>query len=139
MNESLQDFPLVILLVGAMVVAGIVARALCERGGIPALVGYIGLGFVLKLADTRLGLLSPVAWEEKAMTYEGNFLPATKYPAMSLASRPPHSPMPRRRTPYATSTARMMGAGTIIQDRWGGERSPAVVCRADENRRAIRM
>ena len=63
MNESLQDFPLVILLVGAMVVAGIVARALCARGGIPALVGYIGLGFALRLADARLGLLSPVAWD----------------------------------------------------------------------------
>ena len=40
--------------------------------------------------------LSPVAFELKAMTHDGSFFPATKYPATLFDSRPPQTPMPSR-------------------------------------------
>lgn len=61
MNESMQAVSLIIMLVGAMVVAGIAIKALCVRLGVPALIGYFALGFALRVADARLGLLSPAA------------------------------------------------------------------------------
>ncbi len=61
MNESMQTVSLIIMLVGAMVVAGIAVKALCARLAVPALIGYFALGFALRLADARLGLLSPAA------------------------------------------------------------------------------
>ena len=49
---------MVILLVGATVVLAILVKAALGRLGIPALVGYMGLGFLLQLAGTPWGLLS---------------------------------------------------------------------------------
>jgi hypothetical protein len=42
--------------------------------------------------------LSPVELEENAMTHDGSFFPATKYPETVLDSRPPQRPMASRMT-----------------------------------------
>ncbi|MDH3603269.1 MAG: cation:proton antiporter, partial [Candidatus Tectomicrobia bacterium] len=49
---------IVVLLVGATVVLAILVKAGLERIGVPALIGYMGLGFLLRLAGTSWGLLS---------------------------------------------------------------------------------
>jgi Kef-type K+ transport system membrane component KefB len=49
---------IVILLVGATVVLAILVKASLERIGVPALIGYMGLGFLLRLVGTSWGLLS---------------------------------------------------------------------------------
>ncbi len=58
MNESVQMLPLLVLLMGVAITLAMLAKALLEKVGIPALVGYLTLGFVLKLVDTQWHLLS---------------------------------------------------------------------------------
>jgi len=48
---------LLVALVGCIVVGSIILRSYCEKLRIPALVGYIALGFVLHLADIKFNLL----------------------------------------------------------------------------------
>ncbi len=61
MNEPMQAVSLIIMLFGAMVGAGVAIKALCVRLWVPALIGYVALGFALRVADARLDLLSPLA------------------------------------------------------------------------------
>lgn len=56
--EAEVEFLLIILLVGATIVLTILLKASLERFGIPALIGYLLLGFLMKLADVRGVLLS---------------------------------------------------------------------------------
>jgi len=58
LTGSVQSVSFLILLVGLLIVASVVLRALLDRSCIPALVGFMGLGFVLTLADHRWDLIS---------------------------------------------------------------------------------
>lgn len=53
-----KTLPLLILLVGAAIALAILIKAGMTRLGVPALVGYLGLGFLLRLADVQWGILS---------------------------------------------------------------------------------
>ena len=56
--EAEFEFLLIILLVGATIVLTILLKACFERIGIPALIGYLLLGFLMKLLDVQGLLLS---------------------------------------------------------------------------------
>ena len=56
--EAEFEFMLIILLVGATIVLTILLKASLEWVGIPALIGYLLLGFLMKLADVQGILLS---------------------------------------------------------------------------------
>lgn len=62
MSETGFDTSVLILLVGLVIVANFLAKSLLERWALPALVGYIGLGFLLRLADGILPVLDAGAW-----------------------------------------------------------------------------
>ncbi|MFP4119697.1 cation:proton antiporter [Coleofasciculus sp.] len=53
MNESAQTLPLLILLVGAIITISILVKEGMTRLGLPSLVGYLVLGFLLRLADSQ--------------------------------------------------------------------------------------
>ena len=56
-TEPIQSLPFLVLLIGAVVVASILLRALLDRTYVPSLVGFMALGFLLRLADSRWGFL----------------------------------------------------------------------------------
>lgn len=58
MTGALHSIPFLILLIGLLIAAAVVVRALLDRIYVPALVGFIGLGFLLGLADDSFDLLS---------------------------------------------------------------------------------
>ncbi|GAB4334577.1 MAG: cation:proton antiporter [Candidatus Abyssubacteria bacterium] len=60
MNE--HDLIFLILLVGTLIVLCILIKNGLDRTPIPALVGFIGLGFLVKLSDTTFGFLSEDAY-----------------------------------------------------------------------------
>ncbi|MEQ9357919.1 hypothetical protein [Coleofasciculus chthonoplastes] len=53
MNESAQTLSLLILLVGAISTISILIKEGMTRLGLPSLVGYLVLGFLLRLADSQ--------------------------------------------------------------------------------------
>jgi Kef-type K+ transport system membrane component KefB len=57
--EHTGDIPILIMLVGTLVVLSILTKSLFKRLCMPSLVGYMGLGFLLRLADVKFGFLSP--------------------------------------------------------------------------------
>lgn len=59
MTEALRAQTVPLLLVGATVVLATLARAGLTRVGVPAMVGYLLIGFGLSAADAGLGLLAP--------------------------------------------------------------------------------
>ncbi|MDB9541219.1 cation:proton antiporter [Anabaenopsis tanganyikae CS-531] len=59
MNESLQALPLLVLLVGIAIAIAIFIKSGLESIGVPALVGYLVVGFVLRLIDHQWHILSP--------------------------------------------------------------------------------
>jgi Kef-type K+ transport system membrane component KefB len=61
--ETQFNHPLVILLVGCIIVLAILVRSCFTRAGLPPLVGFILLGFLLNLADFQYTFLSPWARE----------------------------------------------------------------------------
>ena len=63
MIESAQTLPLVILLMGIALTFAILIKTLLAKVGIPALIGYLALGFLLKLADVEWNFLSVEAKE----------------------------------------------------------------------------
>ncbi|MGB6300221.1 MAG: cation:proton antiporter [Rivularia sp. (in: cyanobacteria)] len=63
MIESVQTLPLVILLMGVALTLAILVKTLLAKIGIPALIGYLTLGFLLKLADVEWNFLSTQAEE----------------------------------------------------------------------------
>jgi Kef-type K+ transport system membrane component KefB len=50
--------PLLILLIGLLVIVAILLQSRLKAIGLPSLIGFIFLGFAIRLADTRLGFLS---------------------------------------------------------------------------------
>jgi Kef-type K+ transport system membrane component KefB len=58
MIESGHNLPLLILLIGLAVVAGVLIQAGLSRTMIPPLVGYLCLGGLFKILDMRLGFMS---------------------------------------------------------------------------------
>ena len=63
MNETGVNITLLVLLVGSLVTLVILLKAGLARLGFPALVGYIGLGFVLRVINMNYGLFSEQAME----------------------------------------------------------------------------
>ena len=58
MDHSIQ-YPALILLMGGLVVAGIFVKAGLKQIGLPDLVGFLFLGLLLRLIDTRYPFLGP--------------------------------------------------------------------------------
>jgi len=58
MSEYTTNFPLLIGLVGGVIVLIMWVKAALDRIAIPPLVGYLGLGFGLRIADQQFGLFS---------------------------------------------------------------------------------
>lgn len=58
MTPAEQALLLLILLVGAILVLAILVKAGLEHIGVPALVGYIALGLLLRVADQRWQLFA---------------------------------------------------------------------------------
>jgi len=52
-----QGLPLAILIFGAVVILAILIKAGLERLSLPALIGFMALGFAVRLSDSRWGLL----------------------------------------------------------------------------------
>ena len=63
MIESVHTLPLVILLMGIGLTLAILIKTLLAKISIPALIGYLTLGFLLKLADVEWNFLSTEATE----------------------------------------------------------------------------
>ena len=55
--SSLESLPLLVALVGIAVILAILLKASLQKIGIPALIGYLGLGLMLGLADERWDIL----------------------------------------------------------------------------------
>ena len=62
MNE-IEELPILVLLVGIALFLAILTKAGMSRLGIPALVGYIGLGFLFRLINTQISFISPAVQE----------------------------------------------------------------------------
>jgi len=58
MNGTIENLPLVIVVIGATVVVAMILRGGCRRIGIPALAGYMVLGVVMRVLDGKGHLLS---------------------------------------------------------------------------------
>lgn len=58
--------PLLVLLVGSTIILAILIKAGLERIGVPSLIGFLILGFLLRLCDSQWGFLS----EESQSIYE---------------------------------------------------------------------
>ncbi|WP_026381649.1 cation:proton antiporter [Afifella pfennigii] len=58
MSGSQQALALLVVIIGALIVAAIILRALLERTYVPALIGFMALGFLLRLADDRWHFLN---------------------------------------------------------------------------------
>lgn len=58
MNGSIENLPLMILLIGATVVAAMILRGGCRRAGIPALAGFMVLGVAMRVLDGEGRLLT---------------------------------------------------------------------------------
>jgi Kef-type K+ transport system membrane component KefB len=59
MSEGALALPLVVLLVGVAIALSIAIKAGTSRVGVPNLLGYLLLGFLLRLADAQWQFLSP--------------------------------------------------------------------------------
>ena len=66
MIENGHNLPLLVLLIGLAVMAGVLVKAALSRTMIPPLVGYLCLGGLLKVLDLHLGFMS----EPFAMVFE---------------------------------------------------------------------
>jgi len=58
MIASAETFPFLVLILGGVVVITIFIRAGFKRIGLPSLVGFMGLGFIIKLGGVKVGILS---------------------------------------------------------------------------------
>ena len=62
MTDAAMADTVMMALVGGAVVATVLVKALCDRLAIPALVGYLLIGFVLRLADQQWHFLTDTIW-----------------------------------------------------------------------------
>jgi Kef-type K+ transport system membrane component KefB len=53
-----SEILLVIVLIGTTIVLALLVKSGLESVGLPSLVGYVTLGFLIRLVDSRWGLLS---------------------------------------------------------------------------------
>ena len=58
MSEYQLDYPFVIMMVGGVLLAVMVIKSGLDRTGIPSLVGFLILGFLLRMADDQLGFFT---------------------------------------------------------------------------------
>jgi len=58
MMQTMHSTSSLILLIGLLIAAAVAVRAFLDRTYVPALVGFIGLGVLLRLADDRFDLVS---------------------------------------------------------------------------------
>ncbi len=58
MSEYHLNYPLIIFLVGGVILLVMLIKPGLERLGVPALVGFLVLGFLIRLADTRFDLFT---------------------------------------------------------------------------------
>lgn len=58
MNGVIENLPLIIIVIGATIVAAIVVRGGCRRIGVPALAGYMVLGVGMRLLDSESRLFT---------------------------------------------------------------------------------
>lgn len=56
---SAIDYPILILITGLLIVLAMLVKLAFERAGLPALVGYLVIGFLLRAANENFGILSP--------------------------------------------------------------------------------
>lgn len=54
-----SNLAITVLLVGALVVVALLIKAVARRGGVPPLVGWIGLGVVLRIVGDAMGIMTP--------------------------------------------------------------------------------
>ncbi|MFO7973329.1 MAG: cation:proton antiporter [Candidatus Hydrogenedentota bacterium] len=57
MNDPDMALSLLVMLVGGLIVLAILVKALSERVNVPALVGYLAIGFCVRLLDDRFDML----------------------------------------------------------------------------------
>jgi Kef-type K+ transport system membrane component KefB len=57
-SETADTLPALDLLIGAVIIVAIVLKTGFERAGVPALVGFIALGLLLRVTDDHWGLIS---------------------------------------------------------------------------------
>lgn len=55
--DAASHLPLVVLVIGAVIVLATLSKVALERLGLPALIGYVGLGALLRLADAQYDFL----------------------------------------------------------------------------------
>lgn len=58
MIDSIQSMSLLILIIGGLIATTVVFKTFLDRTYVPALVGFMALGLLLRLADDRWGILS---------------------------------------------------------------------------------
>ncbi|MBD3167929.1 MAG: cation:proton antiporter [candidate division Zixibacteria bacterium] len=63
MTDSVVNFPIVIIIIGALIISVIILKSLLGKLGIPSLVGFMLLGFLLRVTDANFGILSSSASE----------------------------------------------------------------------------
>ncbi len=61
MSDTTQVNALLVMLIGAAIVLAALIRDVFARLGVPALVGYVGLGLLLRVADSQWGVLNEAA------------------------------------------------------------------------------
>ena len=66
MSEQLYVIPLLVFLFGAVVVCSIFVRFILKQLRVPPLIGYLAIGFLLRIADGQLGFLN----EEIYLSFE---------------------------------------------------------------------
>lgn len=63
MSEMEANYPLVVLVIGAIVFLSMLVKSGFERTRMPSLVGFLALGFLIRLADAGLHFLNPECHE----------------------------------------------------------------------------
>lgn len=63
MTEYEINYPFVILLIGSVIILTILLKGALQKIGVPPLVGYLVLGFLLSLANQRWQILRPASGE----------------------------------------------------------------------------
>lgn len=58
MTEPNQSLSFLVVLIGALIATALIVKALLDRTRVPALIGFMALGFALRLADDRWDILS---------------------------------------------------------------------------------
>lgn len=63
MSEAHVDYTMMIMMIGILIVLTILIKSWLMRIGIPSLVGFLLVGFFIRLAEDRYGIISPESQE----------------------------------------------------------------------------